>query len=203
VSQASQRSKTVNPSLHHVNLKTTRMQELIDWYGKAVGLEVTHQAPGGAWLSNDTANHRLALLSVPGLADDPAKTEHAGIHHMAYEFPTFKDLMENFDQLRREGIEPTFCLDHGMTMSMYYRDPDGNFVELQSDIFGDWAKSKAYMKTSPEFEADPIGTFFDPARLYDAYKSGRSLPDLHRAARGGEFLPDPIPGLVGLPPRPE
>jgi catechol 2,3-dioxygenase len=201
MSTASQKSRVVNPTLHHVNLKTTRMPELIEWYGKVIGVEVMHQAPGGAWLSNDAANHRLALLAVPGLKDDPEKTKHTGMHHSAYEYPSFDDLMHTFDRLRANGIEPAFCLDHGMTLSMYYRDPDGNYVELQADVFGDWAKSKAYMQSSPEFEANPIGVFFDPARLHEAYKSGRSLDELHRAAMAGEFEPDPVPG-IGLPPPP-
>jgi hypothetical protein len=27
----------IKPTLHHVNLKTIRMQEMIDWYGVIVG----------------------------------------------------------------------------------------------------------------------------------------------------------------------
>jgi catechol 2,3-dioxygenase len=196
------KAHAVNPVLHHVNLKTTRMHELIEWYGKVIGVEVTHLSQGAAWLTNDAANHRLALLAVPGLKDDPDKIEHTGMHHSAYEYPTFDELMNAFDRLRAEGIEPAFCLDHGMTISMYYRDPDGNFVELQADTFGDWVKSKAHMQTSPEFEANPIGVFFDPARLLAAYKSGQSPNELHRAAMAGKFEPDPIPG-IGLPPSPQ
>ena len=30
---------SANPVLHHVNLKTTRMQEMIDWYARVVGME--------------------------------------------------------------------------------------------------------------------------------------------------------------------
>ena len=54
----------IKPVLHHVNLKTTRLQEMIDWYGRVTGMEVQHRAPVGAWLTNDAANHRLALISV-------------------------------------------------------------------------------------------------------------------------------------------
>ena len=68
----------IKPTLHHVNLKTTRLQEMIDWYGRVAGFEVTHRAPVGAWLTNDAANHRLALLAMPGLEDDPAKNSRTG-----------------------------------------------------------------------------------------------------------------------------
>ena len=80
---------------------------------------------------------RIAFLAVPGLSDDNEKPRHNGMHHCAFEYGSFQDLMASFDRMRKEGIEPAFCLDHGMTISLYYRDPEGNFVELQSDIFGD------------------------------------------------------------------
>jgi catechol 2,3-dioxygenase len=51
----------VRPTFHHFNLKTTRLQELIDWYATVVGTEVTFQDATGAWLTNDAANHRIAL----------------------------------------------------------------------------------------------------------------------------------------------
>ena len=41
----------VHPELHHINLKTTRLQKMVDWYGKVVGTEVVFQFPGGAWLT--------------------------------------------------------------------------------------------------------------------------------------------------------
>ena len=52
----------IHPKFHHFNLKTTRLQEMIDWYSTLVGAEVLFQDDVGAWLSNDAANHRIALL---------------------------------------------------------------------------------------------------------------------------------------------
>ncbi len=54
------------------------------------------------------------------------------------------------------------------------------------------------MKTSPEFAANPIGVYFDPALVYDAYKSGRSSSELHVAITAGQFFPDPMP-VIGRP----
>lgn len=63
MSQGFEGSTRALPVLHHVNLKTRRMQEMIDWYATTVGLTTVFQFPGGAWLTNDAANHRLALLT--------------------------------------------------------------------------------------------------------------------------------------------
>ncbi|MBA2517787.1 MAG: VOC family protein [Solirubrobacterales bacterium] len=181
--------KVLQPPLHHVNLKTTRLQGLIDWYGTVAGLTVTHQYEGGAWLTNDTANHRLALLSVPGLEDDPDKIKHTGIHHTAFEFESMEELLDTYERLRDEGIVPHGCLDHGMTTSFYYADPDGNSVEMQSDDFGDWSKSTAFMQSAPEFAADPIGRHVDPEQLLGARREGASAEEIHRRAYSGEFEP--------------
>jgi catechol 2,3-dioxygenase len=192
------RSKVKRPTLHHVTLKTSRLDEMIRWYALVIGAEVQFRNPVVAWTTNDAANHRIAFLAVPGLSDDADKICHNGMHHCAFEFNSFEDLISHFDSLRKAGIEPAFCLDHGLTLSLYYKDPEGNFVELQSDVFSDWKLSTEYMRTSPEFAENPIGVFFDAARVYDAFKSGVEFRSLERSIRAGDFVPDAVPG-IGLP----
>jgi catechol-2,3-dioxygenase len=183
----------IHPKLHHVNFKTTRIQEMIDWYGVLLGTEVLFQNPFGAWISNDAANHRIALTAFPNFVEDPEKDTRTGLHHTAFEYASFEELNASFLRLREAGIVPDFCLDHGMTFSYYYRDPDGNHVELQVDNFGDWAKSSAHMRESPEFAADPIGKFVDPARVAEAAAAGASFAEIHDRAMAGELSPDAPP----------
>jgi catechol 2,3-dioxygenase len=181
--------ETVKPVLHHVNLKTVRMQEMIEWYGLVVGMEPMYVYETGAWLSNDTANHRIAFISVPGLEDDPDKLSHTGIHHTAFEYESADDLISTYDRLRDVGIVPHGCLDHGMTTSFYYQDPDGNSVELQADNFGDWSTSSQFVRESPEFDANPIGVNIDPEQLSKARAEGLAAAEIHRRGYAGEFEP--------------
>jgi catechol 2,3-dioxygenase len=183
----------IHPKFHHLNLKTTRLQEMIDFYRVLVGAEVIHQDEIGAWLSNDEANHRIALLAFPNFSDDPEKENHAGLHHSAFEYASFDDLNATYLRLKEGGISPALCLDHGMTFSYYYRDPDGNHVELQCDNFGDWARSSAWMRESPEFHEDPIGKFVDPDRVAEASAAGASFAEIHARAMAGELAPDTPP----------
>ena len=176
------------PTLHHVNLKTSRLGEMIDWYGLVVGMRPTYAFDGGAWLSNDSANHRLALLSTPLVCDDPDKLVHAGIHHMAFEYATLDELLSTYVRLDAVEVVPHSVLDHGMTLSFYYLDPDGNSVELQVDHFGDWTRSTEFMH-GERFAEDPIGTYVDPRQLVAAWQSGTSAAELHRRAYDGEFAP--------------
>ncbi len=188
----------IRPKLHHVTIKTSRLDDMIAWYATVIGAKVQFRNDVAAWTTNDAANHRIAFLAVPGLSDDQRKVQHNGMHHCAFEYESVDDLMASFDRLRKGGIEPAFCLDHGMTISLYYKDPEGNFVELQCDNFGDWAKSSEFMRTSADFAADPIGTFFDPARVYEKLKSGADFKTLQKSIRAGDYLPDKIPD-IGLP----
>jgi catechol-2,3-dioxygenase len=189
---------TIRPSLHHVTMKTSRLDEMIKWYAFVIGAQVQFRDATAAWMTNDGANHRIAFLAVPGLSDDAEKIRHNGMHHSAFEYASFADLMSSYDRMRAIGVEPAFCLDHGLTISLYYKDPEGNFVELQSDNFSDWKLSSEWMRTSADFAANPIGTFFDPTRVYDEFKSGADFKTLQKAIRGGAYLPDPIPN-IGLP----
>ena len=163
------------PELHHVNFFTTRLDEMIEWYGTVLGTEVVFRFPLGAWLTNDRANHRIALTAPPSLEVDPDKRVHARMHHVAFEYASFDDLNASFSRLRSLGIVPRACLDHGMTLSYYYADPDDNYVELQCDVFGDWAASRTWMETSSTFAENPIGAFVDPEKLATAHAAADAL----------------------------
>ena len=96
----------IHPKFHHVNLKTTRLQEMIDFYGTLVGAEVVFQFDGGAWLSNDAANHRIALLAFPNFVDDPEKDTRTGMHHSAFEYANFEELNSSYLQPQGRGDHP-------------------------------------------------------------------------------------------------
>jgi catechol-2,3-dioxygenase len=192
-------SKISQPMLHHVNLKTTRLKQMIDWYGTVVGSKLNFQFPGGAWLTNDKANHRIALLTSAKMSDDPDKLIHTGMHHLAFEYEDFDALLDTYSRLRELGIKPHMSLDHGTTMSFYYVDPDGNSVELQYDNFGNWDESSEWMRTSPDFARNPIGVPVDPDKVVMAHKGGASREELHRRAFAGEFEPaEPLDPRVPL-----
>jgi catechol-2,3-dioxygenase len=186
------------PVLHHVTLKTVRLEEMNAWYRAAVGCVPNFQFPGGSWTTNDAANHRVAFLQTPALSDDPEKLRHTGMHHMAFEFTTLDALLANYARLAEAGILPHACLDHGLTTSFYYQDPDGNSVELQADNFGNWNLSSEWMRTSEEFVKNPIGVEIDPPKMIAARQSGMSCAELLKRTYAGEFTPA-VRGDIRLP----
>lgn len=185
----------IAPSFHHTTFTTLRLDEMVAWYEQVAGLTPVFHGEGGAWLTNDAANHRIALLSPPGLKHPQDKGHTTGLHHTAFEYAEFDQWLDNYVRLRDLGIRPFLTLDHGMTVSMYYQDPDGNGVEIQVDAFGSWDRSKSWMYSSLEFADDQIGTHFDPDKLVEARSQGLRFEEIHRRTRAGEYLPASIPEI--------
>ena len=179
----------VRPVFHHTTLATMKLDEMVEFYEQIAGLEPVYYSPGGAWLTNDEANHRIALLALPGLKAPEDKGHTIGLHHTAFEYASFDQWLDNYIRLRDEGIVPFLNLDHGMTMSMYYQDPEGNGVEIQVDGFGSWAAGKEWMWASQEFGDNPIGVYFDPDAIVEARANGLEFQEIHRRARAGEYEP--------------
>lgn len=60
---------------------------------------------------------------------------------------------------------------------------------MQVDVFGDWAKSTEWMRTSDEFKANPIGQFVDPDRIADEQSDGVAFEQIHAQAMTGAYAP--------------
>lgn len=191
----------VHPRLHHLGLTTANLEQMIDWYRKVLGMTVVHRtgaaagnqegAPAldAAWVSNDEANHRLALVGLPGLSADADRSRHHRIQHFAFEYRTLDELLGTYARLKGLGILPVLCTDGGSQTAFYYEDPDRNSVELNVDNYGNCWTSGEHMRLSPDFAKNPMGRYVDPDKLLDAHEAGASPWDLHERAWADEFAP--------------
>ncbi len=100
-----------------------------------------------------------------------------GLHHTAFTYGSVGDLLHTYRRLKGRGIEPYWTINHGPTTSMYYRDPDGNRIELQIDNFATAEEGQAWMH-SPAFDRNPIGVEYDPDELVRKFRSGVPVADL-------------------------
>ena len=83
----------------------------------------------------------------------------------------------SYRQRKNKGILPFWCINHGLTISLYYKDPDGNVLETQYDVFTENGAANAYMAT-PGFSKNPIGADFDPEEFIKRIESGESRDSL-------------------------
>jgi catechol-2,3-dioxygenase len=182
--------------LAHLLLATRRYDEMVAWYRDVLEARVVSQDPALAFLTYDDEHHRIAIANLDTLqpggggADDRGPI---GVNHVAFTYAGAGDLLETYKRLKQAGIEPYWPVHHGMAMSLYYRDPDGNRLELQVDTCSA-AEAEAFMAT-PAFAENPIGVAFDPDLLLARYEAGTNEEALLRRPDGP---PSPIPAEQGL-----
>ena len=184
------------PKFAHVVFQTAQRDAMRDWYCTVLDGHVVHEDAALTFLTFDEEHHRVALINPPMPLERKSPTT-AAMHHVAYTFASIDDLLERYVALRDQGVVPAVCIAHGITTSMYYRDPDGNLVEMQIDRFAEPDDATSYMK-GPEYAADSVGPAFDPDALLQARQAGVSLEELSdRSWARQAALPDPMSVLIG------
>jgi catechol 2,3-dioxygenase len=106
-----------------------------------------------SWVTNDKANHRIAIMAILGLTDDQQRGSHHRLQYVAFELPTVSDILATYARLKGLGIEPVLTAHHRASTAFFYEDPRPQQRRVDVDNFGDWEKSSAYMRKSPEFAA--------------------------------------------------
>lgn len=166
-------------TLAHVVYRTRRFDEMLTWYHTVFGAHVQHQNPVMAFMTFDDEHHRFAFLDLSIIdpeGDEPDAKAWVGVDHLAWTFDSLDDLFNIYAECKASGIEPYWCVHHGLTVSMYYADPDGNQMEFQVDAFDTAGECNAYI-SGPPFEVNPVGVEFDPEAWLAAVRNGGSLDD--------------------------
>jgi catechol-2,3-dioxygenase len=171
-------SAEIAPSkLAHYVIRTKHFQKMLAWYRAVFHLKTSFEAPVIAFLTYDEEHHRIAFLNTGHL---PAPNMMCtGIDHVAFTYANLGSLLLTWERLKKKGIAPFWCINHGVSTSMYYRDPDGNEIELQVDNFPTMDECKAWF-TSETFAVNPIGVDYDPEVLLSKLRSGVPESELLR-----------------------
>ena len=159
--------------LSHVALKTGDIAEAKAWYLMVLDGRVQFENEMLCFMSYDDEHHRVVLAKEKGFSQDAST---AGMHHMSFTFENLDDLFDTYERLKKEGIEPVWSVNHGLTLSMYYLDPMGNHVELQIDTMS--AKEADDFMHSETFANNPIGFEFSPGELNEKRRSGAPYAEL-------------------------
>lgn len=177
---ASTGRKIVPTHMAHIVLKTKQYEAMVDWYRTVFHAEPVYADPMLTFLTFDDEHHRIVLGNWPPSAPDldPASV---GMAHFAWSYASIEDLVSTYERLKAAGIVPFWPNNHGVTTSLYYRDPDGNEVELQANNFATAEECKAYFK-SPEYCANPIGNSFDVELFVRGYRAGRPFGEIMQEA---------------------
>ncbi len=186
--------RVVPAKFAHAVLATKQFQPMVDWYTTVLQAEVVHSNGMLAFMTYDDEHHRIAIAAVPGLEDKPWHS--VGLDHLAYTYANLGDLVYTYERLKQAGIIPVVTINHGPTTSMYYRDPDGNRVELQIDNFDSVEELKGFFQ-SDAMQKNPIGVSFNPDDLARDFHAGVPESDLKRYDVTKGLDPETMRRLVG------
>ncbi|KAK7425084.1 hypothetical protein QQZ08_008361 [Neonectria magnoliae] len=163
-------AKVLSPSsLAHVVLRTSNLKRMVDFYTSFLGGTVTYGNDTISFITYDEEHHRIALLGIPDT--EPKNPTTCGLEHIAFSFDNLSNLLVSYRHRKERNIKPVWCVNHGPTSSIYYRDPDGNMLETQVDNFDTVDEATAFMM-SDQFSENPVGTDFDAEEMIAALEAG-------------------------------
>ena len=161
--------------LAHFVVRTSRYREMVDWYVDLLNAKIAAGDENATFMTYDDEHHRVAVVKMPGLL--PKTRAMAAVDHVAFTYADLDDLLATFERLSAKGIKPVWAINHGATTSLYYEDPDSNFVELQVDNFSSLEETQKFLGDG-RFAINPIGIDFDPEEMLARYKAGVSVEEL-------------------------
>ena len=158
----------------HVVLKTPNLKRARDWYLTLLQGRVGYENDMVCFVTYDDEHHRVGLLAMPGLVAPPPNAY--GLEHLAFTYASLSTLLANYRRLKRLGVEPYWTINHGPTISMYYRDPDGNKVETQYDVFATADEATDFI--NKYYGENFMGIIFEPEHMAQRYEAGEALETL-------------------------
>jgi len=72
-------------------------------------------------------------MQVGDDAPGPLK-QQVGLNHMAWMMESLDDLKEVYLRLKAKGVPIGAVVDHGVSLGIYFRDPDGNGLEVSYEL---------------------------------------------------------------------
>jgi catechol 2,3-dioxygenase len=122
-----------------VHLTVSHLDGSIAFYERAIGLTL-HDRDGEVATMGAGAEDLLVLVQDAGAA---LGGRHAGLYHFALLHPSRRELARAVARLASKRTRIEGSADHGVSESIYLRDPDDNGIELYADRpRADWPQPK-------------------------------------------------------------
>ena len=121
--------------LGHVNLWVRDADRSEKFYRDMLGLHTYERRPGFAvFMSADLEqSHEIALMQL-GPDARGREENQVGLNHVAWKMESFEDLKELYQRLKERDVAIEKVADHGISLGIYFRDPDGNGNEVYYEL---------------------------------------------------------------------
>lgn len=123
--------------LHHVTAIVADLDRTTAFYRDVLGLALVQRGendddPGSRhfWFGDAAASpgSLVSFLEYPNM--DEAREGRGGVHHFAFQVGSADEQAAWRDYLRERGVPCSEVFERGRFRSIYFRDPDGNLLEI-------------------------------------------------------------------------
>lgn len=187
---ASANEKLLSPaSMGHFGLRTTpeNFEAMVKWHLDFFGGYIALKNDKAAFIGYDDEHHRLVIVQDSSHKPIEDRKSAVGIYHIAFSLNSIADLATSYEQKKERGIVPHWPVNHGISTSMYYFDPDGNEFEMQVDNFDTPEEAWQFM-ASAEYAKNPIGVDFVAEEWIQRVKSGEDEVSIKARPEIGQRL---------------
>jgi catechol 2,3-dioxygenase len=112
-----------------VHLTVSDLERSLDFYRRAIGLDVLERGEGRASLGAGD-RELLALFEEPGARPSTGRT---GLYHFALLLPERSALAAWLAHAARDRVPLTGLSDHDVSEAIYLNDPDSHGIEIYAD----------------------------------------------------------------------
>ena len=143
----------------HIVLFVKDPEASAKWYSDVLNMKIVARAgdgpyKGGVFLSFGVSDHDIALFPGEPDASRGKEFEHIGLMMAG---TNMEDLRRNYAFFQERGVEVAEILDHGVSIGIYFYDPDGHMLEVFCQRIGtDDGASQAELNRN-EGQANPVG----------------------------------------------
>jgi catechol 2,3-dioxygenase len=119
----------------HVVIRVRDLARSRKFYTEVLGMDVMMESSTlrGVFLANNRRDHHeLALIEVGPQAEGPHGNQ-LGLSHIAFRLRNEEELRAAYRELKEKDVPISFTVNHGITKSVYFYDPDGYELEVYCD----------------------------------------------------------------------
>jgi catechol 2,3-dioxygenase len=118
----------------HIHLSVSTIERALGFYRDLLGFTVTTwYGDSAVFLSAGGYHHHIGLNTWQSKNGTAPAYGSTGLYHVAFLYPTRRDLAVAIQTLLEAGYPIDGTADHGVSEAVYLRDPDGNGIELYVD----------------------------------------------------------------------
>jgi catechol 2,3-dioxygenase len=110
----------------HVVIKMRDLDAAKRFYRDILGMHITDEREGfGVFFRFQDYHHDIAVFKVEDDAESPHKNQ-VGLAHIALIADSFDTVKAMYQRLKAHDVPIVRTVDHGITKSVYFKDPEGN-----------------------------------------------------------------------------